>query len=356
MFRLAAVAGAITLALFGGAFALSSGTGSQCTTGTVDIRTVAASSQSVAGFSGDQLVNAAQIMNAATAAGLPQAAQIIGVMTAIGESSLRNLIYGDNIHGVTNPDGTPTTSLGLFQQQDWWGTRAQRLDPSQAATQFFARLNQVPDWEKIEPTEAAHLVQRNADPDYYSPFFEPAGEIVQMLASTGGVGDCALSGDSRALAQELVEHADNGTLVGLVPDHLKEIRWIAQGKLVPDCGIDPHILQIIVLAVRNFHSVGVSDINRRCTGQLLGAGGRSSHNVGGGGKAVDLYMLDGVPLTGADGQSVRLISLILPTLPAGSRIGQSECREAGGMSINLDNVTQFADSCTHLHVDVAFAR
>ena len=70
----------------------------------------------VAGYSGDQLTNAALIMNAATAVGLDRQAQVVGVMTAMGESSLRNIGYGDDINGVTNPDGFPTCSLGLFQQ------------------------------------------------------------------------------------------------------------------------------------------------------------------------------------------------------------------------------------------------
>ena len=50
--------------------------------------------------------------------------QTIAVMTAMGESSLRNIDYGDwETSGVTNPDGSRTTSIGLFQQQDSWGTR-----------------------------------------------------------------------------------------------------------------------------------------------------------------------------------------------------------------------------------------
>ena len=98
----------------GGAVAQSSGTG--CTTTQIDIAAVSQLDTTVAGYASDQLVNAAQIMNAANAAGLPQQAQIIGVMTAIGESGLRNLAYGDDLQGVTNPDGTLTSSLGLFQQ------------------------------------------------------------------------------------------------------------------------------------------------------------------------------------------------------------------------------------------------
>ena len=44
----------------------------------------------------EQLENAAQIMNAAAELQLPTQAQTIGVMTAIGQSTLRNLHHGDN--------------------------------------------------------------------------------------------------------------------------------------------------------------------------------------------------------------------------------------------------------------------
>ncbi len=349
------VAGAMVglVTLLGGAVTLSSGTGPNCGTGTVNIDTIIEADLTVAGFSGDQLINAGYIMNAATTLGLPAQAQPIGVMTAIGESSLRNLTHGDNIHGITNPDGTPTTSLGLFQQQDWWGSQAQRLDPTQAATAFFAALAKLPKWQTMTPTAAAHAVQSNTDPDHYTPFFPPAAEVVATLTAIAG-GNC-LSADRVTLAQELVTHADNGTLTGLVPDHIKEIRWIAQGQNVPNCGIDTRILQIMVIAIRNFGHVGVSDINRLCTGQAsLGAGTLSSHYRNGGGHAVDFYALDGRALTGGDGLSLRLIGLLDPVMPDGSRVGQSDCRTNAGTAVALGHLLQFPDGCNHLHVDVTF--
>jgi len=342
---------ALFLLAFGGSFTLSSGTGPDCGTGSVDTSAVHGM-PAVAGFAGDQLVNAATIMNAATTAGLPQQAQTLGVMTAIGESSLRNLDYGDDVQGVTNPDGTPATSLGLFQQQDGWGSRTARLDPNVSAALFFARLALIPDWQGMAPSAAAHAVQSNADPDHYTPFYEPAAQIVKTLTATAGGSGCAVGGNAQVLAQELVTHADNGTLTGLIPDHIKEIRWIAQGKQVPDCGINTTILQVIVIAVRNFPTVGISDINRQCTGQITGAGTASRHYIQGGGHAVDFYRLDGISLTGADGQSIRLIGLLDPVMPLGSAIGQQDCRADAGRSLTLENLGQFDDGCTHLHVEV----
>ena len=162
-----------------------------------------------------------------------------------------------------------------------------------------------------------------------------------------------MSADRISLAQELVTHANDGTLTGLVPDHIKEIRWIAQGRDVPDCGIDVRMLQVMVIAVRNFERVGISDINRTCSKQS--AFGIGSHTIGGGGLAVDFYSLNGRSLTGADGLSLRFIGLLDPVMPNGSRLGQSNCRAQAGTSLALQNMAEFSDDCNHLHVDVAFA-
>jgi hypothetical protein len=138
----------------------------------------------------EQLTNAVIVIDAARGASLPLKAQVIGVMTALGESGLRNLDHGDEGDGVTNPDGTPTCSLGIFQQQ-WcltnnlgepvWGTRDQVTDPAYASRTFYKRLADVDGWQDLEPTFAANAVQRNADPYHYEKYWEPATTIVAAL-------------------------------------------------------------------------------------------------------------------------------------------------------------------------------
>lgn len=129
----------------------------------------------VPGYDVDQLANAAAIMRAAAELQLTYADQVIGVMTALGESGLRNIKHGD----AAGPD-----SLGLFQQRDngAWGSRKDRLDPTTAATNFFKALARVEDRHTLEPTIAAHRVQRNADPYHYRPSYAPAQKIVAALA------------------------------------------------------------------------------------------------------------------------------------------------------------------------------
>ncbi|NQX37110.1 hypothetical protein [Herbiconiux sp. VKM Ac-2851] len=258
----------------------------------------------------------------------------------------------ENILNTRSPGpGQP----GLFQQQERGsGPLADRMDPFKAATAFFTRLMGVPGWETMEPTLAAHAVQINLDPYYYTPFYAPATEVVQGLISTGGAGACAIGGDAKQLAQQLVDAADRGRLIGSTPDHIKEIRWIAQGQNVPDCGVDVRILQVLVLALQVFDQVGVSDINRKCTGQIEGAGTASSHYFNGGGLAVDFYRLNGQSLTRADGNSIRLITTLDPVMPDGARVGQVECRAEAGTTISTSHFTQFDDTCNHLHIDVGF--
>ena len=141
----------------------------------------------VAGYSGDQLKNAAYIMNAASTLGLDRNAQVIGVMVAMGESSLRVLDNGDTV----GPD-----SRGLFQQRDngAWGSYEDRMNPTISATNFFTALTAVSGWEELEPTIAAHKVQGNADPYHYETYFTAADEVVTALTGDGAAGGGCASG------------------------------------------------------------------------------------------------------------------------------------------------------------------
>lgn len=322
-----------------GAVVMSSGTG--CTAQPVDVDKVATLNTSVAGYTGDQLVNAAIIMNVATAQGLGQHAQIIGMTAAIAQSGLRNTAT------------TGSAELGLFAQSQAWGAAEQRLDPAQAALLFYAQLQRMANWQTTAPAVVAVQITGDGTADFAGAL-KPATDIVSALTPTDGP-QCQVSGDAQALALELVTHIDDGTLTGLGRPPLDQIRWIAEGKNVPDCGVDIRILQIIVIATRHFDRVGVSDINRKCTGSLLGAGINSAHYAEGGGHAVDFYSLDGRAITGADGLSIRLIGLLDPLVPDGSRVGQSDCRAAVGVPLALTHFGQIEDDCHHLHVDVRYA-
>lgn len=128
----------------------------------------------VAGFCQDELVNAAYVIEAARSYGIGPHTQAVGVMTAIGESGLVNLDHGD----AAGPD-----SRGILQQRDngAWGTYAQRMDPYTAASMFYGKLVRVPGWKTMTPTQMAHAVQVNADPDHYTRFWPRAKAVVEGL-------------------------------------------------------------------------------------------------------------------------------------------------------------------------------
>jgi hypothetical protein len=125
-----------------------------------------------AGLSDEQAENARIIIQIGQQRGLSRYAQAIAVMTALGESGLRNLNYGDR------------DSIGLFQERSHFGSVQDRLDPRQTASRFYDRLMGVDGWQKLKPTMAAHKAQVNADPNHYTKWWNQAAGILQ--AAYGG--------------------------------------------------------------------------------------------------------------------------------------------------------------------------
>lgn len=128
--------------------------------------------EQVGPYKGEQVLNAAYVIKAGQDLDLDAQSITIGVMTAMGESSLINVDHGDE----AGPD-----SRGLFQQRDSWGTEEERMHPPTASSLFFNALVEVPGYLELEPTIAAHLTQRNADPYHYAPFWGYAVEMVSVL-------------------------------------------------------------------------------------------------------------------------------------------------------------------------------
>ncbi|MCK0116878.1 hypothetical protein MWU57_07510 [Isoptericola sp. S6320L] len=105
-----------------------------------------------------QAENAALVVGTSIQRGLPARAGTIGLATALQESSLVNIDYGDR------------DSLGLFQQRpsQGWGTTTEIMDPVYSTNGFYAGLEQVDGWQDLEVTVAAQAVQRSAFPDAYA--------------------------------------------------------------------------------------------------------------------------------------------------------------------------------------------
>lgn len=123
----------------------------------------------------EQAANAATIAQVGRDRGLPERAIVIALATALQESGLRNLDYGDR------------DSLGLFQQRpsSGWGSPAQVQDPVYAAGKFYDGLVEVPGWETARLTDAAQAVQRSAFPEAYQKHEPLATELTAALAASG---------------------------------------------------------------------------------------------------------------------------------------------------------------------------
>ena len=122
----------------------------------------------------EQIHNAALIIKSGQELNLDTWTLTVGVMTAMGESSLINIDYGDAV----GPD-----SRGLFQQRanGAWGTLEDRMNPEIAAKNFFTALLRVPGYRDLTPTIAAHRTQSNADPNHYERFWGQATLMVSTL-------------------------------------------------------------------------------------------------------------------------------------------------------------------------------
>lgn len=135
-------------------------------------RCEATAARAVADLDPEQAGNAALITTIAVRRELPARAASIAIATAMQESKLRNLEYGDR------------DSLGLFQQRpsQGWGTADQVLDPVYAANAFYDRLVKIDGFESMSITKVAQRIQRSAFPQAYAQH-EPQARILASALS-----------------------------------------------------------------------------------------------------------------------------------------------------------------------------
>lgn len=115
--------------------------------------------------------NGKAIIAAGLKMGIPEKGIIVGLATAMQESGMRNLANPKVPESLRIPNeglGHDHLSVGPFQQQPWWGTIRDLMNPFVSATKFYAALLKVGGWESMAPTEAAQAVQRSAFPDAYA--------------------------------------------------------------------------------------------------------------------------------------------------------------------------------------------
>ena len=128
--------------------------------------------------------NALEIIRIGRDLGIGDYGIVIALATAMQESSLRNIGFGDR------------DSVGLFQQRPsaHWGTKQQILNPEYAIRAFYggaksptkgvARgLLDISGWRNLPLTEAAQAVQISAHPSAYAKWEPSAWQWLKLLDS-----------------------------------------------------------------------------------------------------------------------------------------------------------------------------
>ncbi len=195
----------------------------------------------VPGLDVSQAANADLIVSAALSASAENTrAARIAVMTAMTESSLRNLDHGGQ------------GSLGLFQQRpsEGWGTAAQVMEPIYATDAFVKRLLAVPAWQALPPWVAAEAVQRSkfaGGSNYEANWPAAAGVLAGVLADGNTPGACGQgTGGLAGAASGDGLPAGYAVPAGTPPEHAavvayalaqlgKPYLWAASGPTAFDC-------------------------------------------------------------------------------------------------------------------------
>ncbi len=147
-----------------------------------------------------QAAIAATIAGVASQRDMPPRAVAIAYATALQESKLANLHYGDR------------DSVGVFQQRpsEGWGTTRQIEDPVYATDRFFAALAAVPHYLHMPIYAAAQSVQHSADGSAYGQYAAMGSELAAAFTGSephavwctygSAPGKAKLAAASRALS------------------------------------------------------------------------------------------------------------------------------------------------------------
>ncbi|WP_406431924.1 C40 family peptidase [Streptomyces sp. NBC_00631] len=146
-----------------------------------------------------QISNAATIQATGVAMKVPARGQVVALATALQESRLRNLDYGDR------------DSLGLFQQRpsQGWGSAAEIRQPVYASTKFYEALLKVSGRQSMTVAQAAQAVQKSGYPEAYAQWEPLASALQKAIAKSlsqkdGSDGDSGADGTSEQVAASSV--------------------------------------------------------------------------------------------------------------------------------------------------------
>lgn len=185
-------------------------------------------------FSQEQLNNAAIIYQVGQSMGMSARDIQIALITAMTESNLVNVNYGDR------------DSLGLFQQRpsQGWGTPEQVTDPKYAATQFFQHLKGLGDRRyQMSMGEAAQSVQRSAYPDRYGEHIAAMRTLWPSIQQRGGGNPQSVNGGAYPTDQtSMYSPLAQDVVTGLPPSAAEMLgAWGMPTATDPNSGIGTFI-------------------------------------------------------------------------------------------------------------------
>lgn len=146
-----------------------------------------------------QLTRAAAIIATGQSENIPARGQMIAIMTALTESSLRVLsntgAYAHSGNIPNDGDGSDHDSVGLFQQRPaaGWGSVENLMDPVWSSRAFYGGpsgpnhgsprgLLDIDGWASMDPGAAAQAVQVSAYPDRHAVNQPIAEKILTALS------------------------------------------------------------------------------------------------------------------------------------------------------------------------------
>jgi cell wall-associated NlpC family hydrolase len=198
--------------------------GSSADDSTTDCLTTAVAGGRSLTLDSEQIQNAGVIIKTGHELGVPMRGLVVGVATALQESTLRNLGTGDR------------DSVGLFQQRNGWGSFAERTDPATSAAMFYnggrggqPGLLDIANWRTMPLTLAAQAVQRSAFPFAYAKWEPLATSLVRSV-----VGDVDL-GCTDAVSAALPTGAVGDMLRVALAQQGDPYLWGATGPDFFDC-------------------------------------------------------------------------------------------------------------------------
>lgn len=167
-----------------------------------------------------QLTRAATIVAVGNNERIPARGQLIALMTALTESSVRVLsntsAYPNSANIPNDGGGSDHDSVGLFQQRPaaGWGSVANLMDPVWSSRAFYGGPNgpnhgsprgllDIDGWQSMAPGAAAQAVQVSAYPDRYADNQPVAEKILTALSGVALSSELKCTQPSAALPSSL---------------------------------------------------------------------------------------------------------------------------------------------------------